>query len=191
VEQASIPYLLIGAAAAAERRARRAAPAAIQTTRTVLWPAAKLYESPPLRGVRLRTAASSASFVREGRELTDALLSRDVLKQRLRAAINSPATDELLQELLDSAALDRLTARVLDSSFVENLTIRVIASDEMDLVLDYVTNSPEVRAAVTRQTAGLAGDMAAGVRSRTAVGDATTERLAQHIIRRLRSPVAS
>ncbi len=178
--------MLLGAGLAAERRTRQAAPVAIRVTRTALWPVAKLYESPPLRGVRVRAAASSVALVRDGRELTDAVLSSDKPKQLLAAVVNSPATDELLQEALDSAALDRLAGLVLDSAFAENLTARLVASDEMNLILEYVTSSPELRAALSRQTAGLAGDMADGVRARTAAGDATTERLALHFMRRLR-----
>jgi hypothetical protein len=178
--------MLLGAAVAAERGTRRVAPIAIRATQTALWPAAKLYESPPLRGVRTRVAASSASLVQDGKGLTKAVRSSEAPRQLLTTVVNSPATDELLQEILDSPALDRLAGLVLDSAFIENLTARLIASDEMNLVLEYVTNSPELRAALTRQTAGLAGDMATGVRSRTAAGDATTERLALHIMRRIR-----
>jgi hypothetical protein len=52
----------------------------------------------------------------------------------------------------------------MDSRMIEDLTTRVLESDEMQLVLDYVTRSPELRAALAHQTAGLAGDVAVGVR---------------------------
>jgi hypothetical protein len=54
----------------------------------------------------------------------------------------------------------------------------------MQMILDYITRSPELRAALAHQTAGMAEDMAVGVRSRTYNADAAAERFARRLLRR-------
>jgi hypothetical protein len=77
-----------------------------------------------------------------------------------------------------------LGERLLRSKTLEEVTTRVLESEEMRLVLQHITHSPELRAALADQSAGLAGDMADGMRSRTEVADATAERFARSLIRR-------
>lgn len=77
---------------------------------------------------------------------------------------------------------------VVDARLVDEVTGRVLASEEMRRLLEYVTKSPELRAALAAQSAGLATDMAVGFRSRTSAADATAERLANSLRRRRQRP---
>jgi hypothetical protein len=56
----------------------------------------------------------------------------------------------------------------------------------MRRVLGFVMSSPELRAALAQQSAGLATDLASGVRVRTSMGDDRAERLVRAILRRPR-----
>jgi len=81
-----------------------------------------------------------------------------------------------------------LIARVMDSRMIDELTARLLESEELRLILDYVTRSPELRAALAHQTAGIAEDVAVSVRSHTVVADDAAERFARALFRRRRRP---
>ncbi len=161
-----------------------------------LWPAVRVYESAPVSQARSRAAELSAALARDGRAAVDRTGARavatgtDALRQLVSGVLNHPATEKLLDDALADPALERLATRVLDSPLADRLTTQLLDS-KIQVVLDYVTRSPELRAVLRSQTAGLADDAAAGVRSRTSAADATTERMAQQFMRRLRSPGAS
>lgn len=189
--------MLSGSLDAGRRGARRIAPVGSRAVGLTLWPAVQVYESPPVSRARARAAELSAAATRDGRDLVDRTgawaraTSSDLFRQLISAILSNPATETLLDEALADPAVERLATRVLDSALVDHLTKRLLDSDEMQLVLEHVTRSPELRAAVSRQTAGLAEDVAGGVRSRTAVADMASERMAQQFIRRLRGPKTS
>jgi hypothetical protein len=117
-------------------------------------------------------------------EVVDRLLSRGAFDHVVAIVINHSATERMISSAFDDPGVDRLVAGILDSRMIDEVTTRLLDSDEMRLVLDHVTRSPELRAALAQQTAGLAGDMAEGVRSRTVVADAAAERFARSLLRR-------
>jgi hypothetical protein len=121
-------------------------------------------------------------------EVVDRLLSTGAFDRVVTVVINHPATEALVASALDDPGLDRLIARVMDSRLIDELTVRLLESEEMRLVLDYVTRSPELRAALAHQTAGMAEDVAVGVRSRTVVADDAAERFARRLIGRRHRP---
>jgi len=130
------------------------------------WPAAQVYNLPPVRRARAQTAQLTAALARDGHAVID------------RAGVQARATAV--------EAARQFVAAILNDPATEALVEDALASNEMQLVLERVTGSPELRAALARQTAGLAGDVAAGVRSRTVSADARSERVAQQVMRRLR-----
>jgi hypothetical protein len=118
----------------------------------------------------------------------DRLLANGAFDRIIAVVVNHPATDALIANVLDAPGMDRLITRVMESRLVDELTAQLLASEEMQMVLEYVTRSPELRAALAHQTAGLADDVAVGVRSRTFAADATAERFARVLLRRRRRP---
>ena len=176
------------------------------------WPARRTWRSPLAAPVRTRAEAVSDGLARDGHELADRVRARTetIVRELAEQIANSGAADELVERLLSSGAFDnvvtvvvdhpateaaianaldapgmeRLIARVMDSRMVDEIVARLLESDEMRLILDYVTRSPELRAALAHQTAGLAGDMAVGVRTRTVAADETAERVARRLLRR-------
>lgn len=121
-------------------------------------------------------------------QVVDRLLNSGALDRVIAVVINHPATEAMIANVLDEPGVERLVTRVIDSRMVIELTARLLESEEMDLILGHVMRSPELRAALAHQGAGLAGDVAVGVRSRTAVADAAAERLARAVLRRPRPP---
>jgi hypothetical protein len=221
-QPAPLAYLLVGAAAAAERRTRATVAAGARVAVVAAWPAERVWRSPLGAPIRRRADEASASFTADGRELVrrgrvraratgtqlarrlgeqlvqsgladelvDRLLSTGAFDRVVTVVINHPATEALVANALDDPGLDRLITRVMDSRLIDELTARLLESEEMRLVLDYVTRSPELRAALAHQTAGLADDVAAGVRSRTVVADAAAENFARRLIGRRNRPQA-
>jgi hypothetical protein len=220
VDREPLPYVVVGAVAAAERRTRAVASAGMRVAGMARRPAAVAWRSPlgaPLRG---RLAAASDAFERDGRkliahtgeqartdgarelsrlgdqlaesglvdEIIDRLLSSGAFDRIVAVAINHPATEALVINIVDEPALERLVSRVMESRLVDGITAQLLASDEMQMILDYVTRSPELRAALAHQTAGMAEDVALGVRSRTFSADAATERFARGLLKRRRKP---
>jgi hypothetical protein len=116
--------------------------------------------------------------------IVDRLLATGALDRMITVVINHPATDELVTNALDEPGLERLITRVMDSRMLDELVTRLLYSHEFQQVLERVTRSPELRSALAHQTAGMAGDVADGMRSRTVGADLAVERFARSIARR-------
>jgi len=121
-------------------------------------------------------------------EIIDRLMSSGAFDRIITVVINHPATEAMVVNVVDEPALERLVSRVMESRLVDGITAQLLASDEMQLILDFVTRSPELRAALAHQTAGMAEDVAIGVRSRTYNADATAERFARRLLKRRSKP---
>lgn len=194
VARALIPNVLTEMADAGWQRTRRVAPLGMRAVDSALWPAAQLYGSAPVRRARTQAAEVSATLARDTLAAVDRTGAQaratgtELVRQLISGILSHPATETLLDETLADPALERLLTRVLDSPLADSLTTQLLNSNEMQVVLEHVTRSPELRAALSRQTAGMAEDMAVGVRSRTANADATSERIAKDVMRRLRRP---
>jgi hypothetical protein len=104
----------------------------------------------------------------------------------LDQVLESPLTEELLMRALESPGLERLLVRVLDSRLLLDLTDRVLRSREMEQLIGHIASSPELRAALAAQSTGLADELAAGVRRRTAAMDDVAERTVRGWLRRPR-----
>jgi hypothetical protein len=215
VQRTDLAYLLVGAAAATERRARAAVGTTAHIAAAVAAPAVAAVEATPLAApLRRRTAAVTDPLVADGhavvelarrtvenaiRRLTAETLDSTVIdaavervltsgaaRRVVTIVINHPATDELLANTLDSPAVDRFAARVMDSRLLDDITTRLLESDELRRIVAHVSTSPEVRAALSQQTTGFAVDVTDGVRARTVVADDTVEKAARSLLRRPR-----
>ncbi|HEY3726986.1 MAG TPA: hypothetical protein VGL51_07425 [Solirubrobacteraceae bacterium] len=192
MKRAPIPYLLLGLAAAGERRSREVASVGVRAAAVVAWPAARGWNSSLAAPLRHRADDVSADLAREGEEIVEQARARlqAAFDRAVAIAIHHPATEALVVKALDDPGLDPLIARVMESRMVDELTARLLESEELKLVLDYVTRSPELRAALAHQTAGIAEDVAISVRTRTVAADDAAERFARGLIRRRRRPEA-
>lgn len=214
VKRGQAPYVLLGAVAAGERRSREVLSAGARAASIAAWPVRRGWRSPLAAPVRDRAGALTDGLARDGQQVatsmrtrTEALLreladqiansgAADELVERLLSSgafdnvgtvvIDHPATEAAIASALDAPGMERLIARVMDSHMVDEVVTRLLESDEMPLILDYVTRSPELRAALAHQTAGLAGEVGVGVRNRTVAADDAAERVARSLFRRRR-----
>jgi hypothetical protein len=73
---------------------------------------------------------------------------------------------------------------------LDEVVDRVLASEELRRVVEHISESAEVRAALTRQSMGLVDEVAGSARTRTVRADALAERVARSILRRRPAPWA-
>jgi len=74
--------------------------------------------------------------------------------------------ERVAAQLVASGALDRAVKDALASSHTTELTEQILRSDQMRLAIREVVESPEMTAALTRQTVGFAGELVEGIRGR-------------------------
>lgn len=183
-------YLLLGLAAAGERRARGVAAVALAPAALVM----RSRVAAPVRG-RLDTTAKRLQF--EGRQVVAGTRVRaekaafPLVEQIAARIAEEHVAERAVAELIARGTLSRVAeqlveagvaGKVVDGELVDEVTSRVLASDEMRRVLAFVMGSPELRAALTQQSAGFAEDMAVGARTRTSAADAAAERIARALI---------
>ena len=111
-------------------------------------------------------------------ERVAAEIAADVdLEVAVTAALDHETTHRLIQAVLLSPGFDRMLVQATD---------RALRGPEMQRVVEHVAASPEVRAALTAQSASLAEEMVAGVRSRAEALDDVAERTVRGWLRRPR-----
>jgi hypothetical protein len=258
VQRSDLAYLLLGAADAAQRRARAVAGTGVHVAVAVTAPAVAAVDATPLGApLRRRAAALTDPLVADGRSVTglarrtvedslqratsealdstvvDAAVTRvlssgavrrvvtvvinhpatdelvaealngpavdrtvarvmqsrmvdELTDQLVTAVVNHPATDRVITDVLDGPQTDRIIARVMESRLIDELISQLLASEELRRLVAHISTSPEVRAALSRQTAGFAEDVTVGVRSRTVVADDAVEKAARSLLRRPR-----
>jgi hypothetical protein len=93
------------------------------------------------------------------------------------AVLDHDATQELMHAVLLSPGFDRLLVQATD---------RVLNGPEMQRVIAHVAASPDVRAALTKQSTSLAEEMAESMRSRAERLDDAAERTVRGWLRRPR-----
>jgi hypothetical protein len=118
------------------------------------------------------TSAQAADHVRELSPAARALLLRWLLAR--------------LRELLAEPALQQLGAEVMASETATAMTRQFLDTDAMQLIVDYIAHSQAVREVLAEQTAGIADDMADGLRERTVKADDAVEHWARALLRRPR-----
>ena len=109
-----------------------------------------------------------------------------------------------LERLLDSARLQAIVAQVIrsegatqlidtffDSGLFDRVVDRLLASDGLWRLIDEIASSPAVRAAVSQQGLGFADQLGDVVRERSRTGDRRLERVADRLMRRDRTEVAT
>ena len=203
MNRASTAHLLLGLAAAGERRARESLAIGAAAAGVAARPARRVWRSGLAAPVRERVDEAGRGLERDGRELVArARLSAREAAQPLVEQVTARVAEErvierAMAELIARGTVARVAEQlveagvageVVDARLVDEVTGRVLASEEMRRLLEYVTKSPELRAALAAQSAGLATDMAVGFRSRTSAADAAAERLANSLRRRRQRP---
>jgi uncharacterized RDD family membrane protein YckC len=98
--------------------------------------------------------------------LLDRAFATTLPEEVVQSAVRHNVIERVAAELVRSGALDRAVNDALASSHTTELTERILHSDQMRMVIKEVVESPEVRAALTTQTVGFAGELVSGIRAR-------------------------
>ena len=97
--------------------------------------------------------------------ILDRALAGSLPEELSRSLVRHRVLERIVAELAASGELERLLTAALGSPQTLELTDRMLASDEAQHALREVASSPEIRDAMRRQTAGLAEEVAGGVRA--------------------------
>jgi RDD family len=95
----------------------------------------------------------------------DRALAGSLPEEFARSLVRHRVLERIGRELAASGELERLVNAALASPQTLELPDRGLASDETQRALGHVASSPELRDAITRQTAGLAEEVVVGVRA--------------------------
>jgi uncharacterized RDD family membrane protein YckC len=120
------------------------------------------------------------------------LAEHRVVERVVAEVVASPEFEEAVQAALEHELTRRLADRAIASSLSAEVTDRVLDSSELQRVVEHVASSPEVRVAMTRQTASLADELVSGLRRRSErVDDAAQRRTRGWIGRPAAAPLGS
>ena len=156
-------------------------------------PARAAYRSPlgaPVRAIAadmaLDGAATRKVLERRSQETVDRLLAGPLTEQVVRAVSQHQVVERIAQELTAQGTVTAVIEQALEGGLATEITEKVIASPEMDQLIAFIAASPELRDAIAEQSAGLAQEMVAGVRTRTQSMDDLAERTVRGWLRRTR-----
>ena len=110
---------------------------------------------------RIESAAEDVLEAPELARVLDRALAGSLPEEFARSLVRHNVLERVARELAASGELERLIAQALASPQTVEITDRVLASEEMQRTL---ASSPELRAAMAKQSAGLAEDVVAGAR---------------------------
>jgi hypothetical protein len=134
------------------------------------------------------TDAIARSLARHGvvdRMAAEFVATTDV-DRSIAAALEHPMTRQAVETVLASPAFERILVEVLDSRVLLEVTDRILRSEEMQLTIERIAASPELRRAMAEQSAGLAQQTMEGVRRRSEALDDAAERTVRGWLRRPR-----
>jgi uncharacterized RDD family membrane protein YckC len=116
-----------------------------------------------LRGP-LETAVEDLLSAPEIGRILDRALSGPLPEELARSMARHQVVERMLQKLAADGELERLLEAALVSPRTRALLDQALASDATGRVLERVISGPEVRAAMTKQSAGFADQVMGGVR---------------------------
>jgi hypothetical protein len=124
--------------------------------------------------------------------VADRLLSEELLENTTRRVLDGAELERVVEATLESPTVERIIERAIDSRLADHAVLRLLQSEELWLVVDEVARSPAVTEAIARQSAGLADQVADGVRERSRDADDWVERRVRRLLRRrVAAPPAS
>jgi hypothetical protein len=159
--------------------------AAAGAARLALVPA-RIASQAPLVGAPLRRAADLLET--EGRvqleAAVDAVLAGPLAEQVASSLARHRVIERMAAEIAAHADVERAVTAALESRLVLELTDRLLRSAEMQLAIEHLASSPELRDAIAAQSTGMAQDMVAGLRERSESVDEAAERSVRRWLRR-------
>ena len=161
-----------------------------RTTRLTLGPLAALggrAASLTLRPLTGAVGAAAGAGISLERRAADRLLESGELERFLASA----QLQAIVAHAVRSDGAARLIDTFFDSGLFDRVVDRLLASDGLWRLIDVVASSPAVMAAVSQQGLGFADQLGDAMRERSRKGDRRLERVADRVMRRDRTAVAT
>jgi uncharacterized RDD family membrane protein YckC len=121
-------------------------------------------------------AAADDVLVPELARLIDGALASTLPEDVARSLVRHRVLERVVEQLAASGDLDKAVEQALASPRASELTDRIVHSEAVRQAIRDVVAGPEVRAALTQQTTGLAEELVVGVRKRAVRLDDRAER---------------
>ncbi|MGN6872348.1 MAG: hypothetical protein ACTHMY_28495 [Solirubrobacteraceae bacterium] len=148
----------------------------------------------PLTGV---VGAAAGAGISLERRAVDRVLASDELERVINATVNSPhvqsalvqathseAVDRLVDSLFENGVVDRVMDRLLDSGALDRFLVRMLSSEGLWNLIDEISASPAVTAAISQQGLSFADQVGGEMRERSRRADDWVERAARRLVHR-------
>jgi uncharacterized RDD family membrane protein YckC len=135
-------------------------------------------------------AAADDVLVPELARLIDGAFASTLPEDVARSLVRHRVLERIVEELAASGTLDEAVEDALKSPRATELTDRIVHSEAMRRAIREVVAGPEVRAAITQQTTGLAEELVVGIRNSAVRLDDRAERAVRRPPRAGRTPFA-
>jgi hypothetical protein len=137
-------------------------------------------------GVAVIGAKVGEASARAGLATAAVAMRIPVVGAPLRAASDRVTADGQRVRHEAIARLETTVDRIVESSLTVDVTDRVLRSPAMEHAIAHLASSPDLRQAITEQTAGMAEQTMEGVRRRSEALDEATERTVRRWLHRPR-----
>ncbi len=118
-----------------------------------------------------------------------AAVESEAVERAIARVLQGPVVEEAVNGALESDAVKRALIEALDSELVDEVWLRLLASDETQRLVERIAEAPEIRAAISAQSAGFIEDIGHTVGAATRKIDDALERSARRVFRRPQRPV--
>jgi uncharacterized RDD family membrane protein YckC len=88
-----------------------------------------------------------------------AAVESEAVERALARVLQGPVVEDAVQGAMESEAVKRALVEALDSELVDEVWRRLLASDEAQRLVERIAEAPELRAAISAQSAGLIADL--------------------------------
>ena len=140
----------------------------------------------------LRPLTGAVGAVAEaGISLEQHAVDRLLESGEIERVLDSTRLQAIVGQAISSEGATRLIDTFFDSGLFDRVVDRLLASDGLWRLIDEVASSPAVMAAVSQQGLGFADQLGDVVRERSRKGDRRLERVADRLMRRDRTGVAT
>ncbi|HET6870645.1 MAG TPA: hypothetical protein VFH80_32340 [Solirubrobacteraceae bacterium] len=148
----------------------------------------------PLSGV---VGAATGVGISLERRAVDRVLASAELERVINATVNSThvqsalvqatqseAVDRLVDSLFESGVVDKVMDRLIDSGALDRFLLRMLSSEGLWQLIDEISASPAVTAAISQQGLSFADQVGEEMRDRSRRADDWVERAARRLVHR-------
>lgn len=111
-------------------------------------------------------------------------VENEATERALARIINGPVITQAVAEALRSQAVEEAVIETVESEMVDRIWARILHSDETELLIQRIAESPEIRDAIASQGVGLITDIGIEIRAVTARLDDWVESKLANLLKR-------